>query len=81
MPPVGQDQFVDRQPGFLIALQPAAGSKPLGNQPVIFGDAGLGFVRPEVVIYPAQSDDGLATGFVLAVLRHTADGFWHWRSS
>jgi hypothetical protein len=43
--------------------------KPLGNQPIVLGLAGLRAVRTQIVLNSVERDDGLPAGLVLAVLR------------
>jgi hypothetical protein len=76
--PIGRYQFIQREPGFfIVGGQPPAGGEPFRDQPIVFGDAGLGTVGAKIEVSPGKGDDSLPTGFVLAVLWHAACGVWH----
>jgi hypothetical protein len=46
MPPVAGDRLYDRQSVIGAVERLAAGGKPLGDQPIVFGVSGLGAMRP-----------------------------------
>lgn len=70
--PISEAKFRDRDVRrALHDVRRSAGSQPLANQPIVLDLAGFALPGAELMVVPADGDDGLPCGFVVTILGNT----------